>query len=476
MNPSNKRSKMKILLTGANGYIGKQLLPILIEKGHHVTALVRQANYLWVPKSYCDHVHIIEGDLLNYEKIAQIPQDIEIAYYLVHSMKEKRNDFKNLEVISAKNFVKLIQPTTIRQVIYLSGLISQEKLSFHLDSRKSVENILRLGNAPVTVLRAGIIIGSGSASFEIMRDLVEKLPIMIAPKWLRKKIQPIGIDDVLDYLISVIDHPQCLNDTFDIGGPDEMSYREMLMRFAKMRGLRRHIITIPVLTPKLSSYWLYFMTKTNFRLAKALVESLKNNIVCNDHRIKKIIPKTCLNFEKTLDSIFLSKNFKEIKKLDSKLLQEFKFGCITDLYEIVFQCQPNKVKEAIWRFSDFYHTSWAWKLRGFIDLFFGGPGLRRGRTHPHRLNPGDTLDFWQVLIADEKSGRLLLYCEMLIPGEAWLNFEVIANKNEKGGLLRQKVIFRPKGLLGRLYWYAFYPLHFFLFSILVRKITCHAKN
>lgn len=483
---------MKILLTGANGYIGQRLLPLLVEAGHEVVALVRSARRLSIPQHCRDHVHVVEGDLLKYEKIAAVPADIDIAYYLVHSMTQTGTHFGNLEKTTAKNFLRLIEPTAVRQVIYLSGLISDENLSPHLLSRKRVEDILRSGQTPVTTLRAGIILGSGSASFEIMRDLVEKLPIMVAPKWVKNKLQPIGIYDVLEYLVSVIDHQECLNDTFDIGGPDVMSYREMLMRFAKMRGLRRHIITVPVLTPRLSSYWLYFVTSTNFSLAKALVESLKNNAICKDQRIRKIIPKTCFHFEEALHRTFAKieenavisswKDSMVMSDLNPNLLEYVQipeFGCLTDLQEMPFECDPEKVKDAVWAIGGncgWYYMNWAWVLRGLIDRLFGGTGLRRGRTHPTRLRNGDALDFWRVLLADEKHRRLLLYAEMRLPGEAWLEFEVIANENGKGGVLRQKATFRPNGLLGRLYWYSIHPFHWFVFVGLARGIIQHAEG
>lgn len=481
---------MKIFLTGANGYIGQRLLPLLVEDGHDVVAMVRSARRLEVPAHCRDHVQIIEGDLLKFESVGDIPQDIDVAYYLIHSMTQTDGHLGNLEETTANNFLRLIAPTTIRQVIYLSGLVSEEKLSPHLRSRKRVEDVLRSGPTPLTTLRAGIILGSGSASFEIMRDLVEKLPVMIAPKWVQNKCQPIGIYDVLDYLVSVINHPDCLGETFDIGGPDVMSYRDMLMKFAEIRGLRRYIIGVPVLTPRLSSYWLYFVTRTNFSLARSLVESLKNNEVCRDNRIHKIIPKTCFQFEEALrrtfqkieDNAVLSswKDSMVLSDLKPNLLEYVqvpKFGCLTDEREITFQCDPKLVQNAVWAIGGdrgWYYMNWTWSLRGFIDQIFMGTGLRRGRTHPKRLRAGDALDFWRVLLADENQGRLLLYAEMRLPGEAWLEFEI--RPSESGGSLIQKATFRPNGLLGRLYWYGIYPFHWFVFRGLAKGIIQYAEG
>ncbi len=487
----NGRGYVKILLTGANGYIGQRLLPLLVAEGHSITAMVRSAARLEIPHHCTDHVQVIEGDLLKFETIEEVPKDLEVAYYLVHSMTQTEGHLDDMEVMAAKNFLKIIAPTNIKQVIYLSGLVGDEELSPHLRSRKRVEEVLRSGPIPVTTLRAGIILGSGSASFEIMRDLVEKLPVMIAPRWVQNKCQPIGIYDVLEYLVLVIDHPDCLGESFDIGGPDVMSYRDMLLKFAEVRGLRRYIIGVPVLTPKLSGYWLYFVTSTNFSLAKALVESMKNNAVCQDQRIHKIIPKTCFHFEEALrrtfekieDNAILSswKDSMVMSELSPNLLEYVqvpKFGCLTDVQEIPFQCDPDRVKEAVWSIGGdrgWYYMNWAWVLRGFIDQLFLGTGLRRGRTHPTRLRAGDVLDFWRVLLADEKHRRLLLYAEMRLPGEAWLEFEIIPNQGG-GGILRQKATFRPHGVLGRLYWYGIHPFHWLVFIGLARGIISHAEK
>ena len=481
---------MKILLTGANGYIGQRLLPLLVEAGHQVVAMVRSANRLEVPPHCRKNVQVVEGDLLNYNSIGQLPSDIDVAYYLIHSLTQIKGQLEELETKTAQNFLRLLEGTSVRQVIYLSGLVNDDNLSPHLESRRSVDATLRAGPTPVTTFRAGIILGSGSASFEIMRDLVEKLPVMIAPRWVRNKCQPIGIFDVLEYLVSALDHPGCIGQAFDIGGPDVLTYQEMLLRFAKLRGLRRYIIGVPVLTPRLSSYWLYLITSTNFTLARSLVESLKNNAVCHENRIQKVIPKKCFSFEEALmrtldkieENVILSswKDSMSASDLDPNLLEYIKvpeFGCLTDLQEVPFECSPDAVTEAVWAIGGdrgWYYMNWAWRLRGFIDQLFLGIGLRRGRTHPTRLRAGDALDFWRVLLADRKQRRLLLYAEMRVPGEAWLEFEVVPTGS--GGILRQKASFRPNGLLGRLYWYSIHPFHWFIFSGMANGIIRHAEE
>ncbi len=476
---------MKILLTGANGYIGQRLLPLLVDAGHTVYALVRSKRRLNLALHCKKHVKIIEGDLFRPSAI-ELPKELDAAYYLIHSLARKEGKLLDAEIEAAQNFLKIIKPTDIRQVIYLSGLVGDDNLAPHLHSRKRVDEVLRSGPVPVTTLRAGIIIGSGSASFEIIRDLVEKLPAMIAPRWVENQCQPISIFDVLDYLVQVLDHPKCLGKAFDIGGPDILTYRQMLLTFAKIRGLKRFILGVPVLTPHLSSYWLYLITSTNFTLASTLVESLKNHAICHDKTIQEIIPKKCLSFEealkKTLDrieeNICLSswKDAMVTSDLNPILLEYMKvpeFGCLTDKQEVAFTCNPDKVMEAVWSIGGhrgWYYMNWLWTLRGFIDQLCMGIGLRRGRTHPTRLRPGDALDFWRVLLADEKQRRLLLYAEMKVPGEAWLEFHVI------DGVLHQKATFRPNGVFGRLYWYGIYPLHALIFKGLARGIVKQAAN
>ncbi len=287
---------MKILLTGVSGYIGKNLLPRLLEKGHEVVALVHQTKTIDLPAS----VQVIEGDLLDAKSLGRIPTDIDAAYYLVHSMGYSQGNFAEMERLSAINFQKRLSQTAARQIIYLSGLANEEPLSRHLASRKQVDELLRQGSVPVTTLMAGIIIGDGSASFQIIRDLVEKLPFMIAPKWVSNLTQPIAIQDVLDYLILVLDHPACFHKHFEIGGPDILSYKQLLLGYAEAKGLKRYIISVPVFTPNLSSYWLYFITRASYPLSRSLVESLKNNAICKEARIRELFPKKLLSYKEAV--------------------------------------------------------------------------------------------------------------------------------------------------------------------------------
>lgn len=481
---------MKILVTGANGYIGGRLITLLAEMGHEVYALVRSRIRIEIAEKFKKQIHVIECDLLHLDSLSQIPKEIDVAYYLVHSMSYSEK-FDQLEATSAKNFTDTIGKTDAKQIIYLSGLSNDDHLSKHLSSRKRVGEILRGGGVPVTIFMAGIIIGSGSASFEIIRDLVEKLPIMVAPRWIKSATQPIAIRDVLEYLTLSLGNERCFGKSFEIGGPDVMSYKEMLLRFAKARGLKRLIITVPVLTPRLSSYWLYFVTSTSFSLAKYLVESLVNDAVCKERAILEVIPKKLLTYEEALAIAFSridedwvpsswkdSFNASRLSPDLSAYMQVPRFGVLSDVQLIDFVGSADEVQKGIWSIGGkrgWLAMNWAWTIRGYIDKLVGGTGLRRGRTHPTKLKPGDALDFWRVLVADEKSRRLLLYAEMKIPGEAWLEFK-ISTPDGKFGTLCQAATFRPKGVLGRLYWYSMYPFHLFIFKRLAKRLALGLTN
>lgn len=269
-------------------------MPHLLQRGHTVYALVRKKE------QFPSNVHVIEADLLDRDSLNRIPEEIDAAYYLVHSMKESSSAFIEMEAESAQNFQERLSMTKAQQIIYLSGLVNEENLSKHLMSRKNVDRILRKGTIPVTTLMAGIIIGAKSASFQIIRDLVYKLPIMVAPRWIENLTQPIAVSDVLDYLILVLGDPRAFQKHFEIGGPDVFTYKELLLEFARLSGLKRKIFTVPVLTPRLSSYWLYFVTSASFPLAQSLVDSLKNNAVCKEGKIKELYPKKLLTFEEAI--------------------------------------------------------------------------------------------------------------------------------------------------------------------------------
>ena len=470
---------MKILLTGATGYIGKRILPILIQKGHYVVCCVRDKKRFNPPNSILKHIDIIEVDLLKPETLKNIPKDIDGGYYLVHSMSSTSN-YEVLEKNSAKNFRNYIASTTIKHLVYLSGIVNNSQLSKHLESRKNVEQELSKGNYHFTTLRAGIIIGSGSASFEIIRDLVEKLPIMITPKWLQTKCQPIAIADVITLLTESLFNQAVFNKSFDIGGPDILTYKQMLLGFASVRGLKRRIFIVPVMTPKLSSYWLYFVTSTSYKLATALVHSMKVEVIAKDNSIKDLISIKNIPYSEALERTFLKIKSNEITSswkdafISGNLsmnISDFinvpEFGCFKDKKSIPI-LDFEKCRDNIWKIggkNGWYKANYLWKVRGVIDKLFGGVGLRRGRTNPIEISTGDTLDFWRVLYANKEEGRLLLFAEMKLPGEAWLEFRIDQN------ILYQTATFRPKGLLGRLYWYAVIPFHHIVFKGMINNIV-----
>lgn len=291
---------MKILLTGTTGYIGKSLLPEILKDAHEVVCCVRNRARFADSTFYDGNIQVIEVDFLDESTLLNIPEDIDVAYYLIHSMSDTNEDFEVLEKKSALNFRNRIEQTTVKQVIYLSGIVNDEKLSKHLNSRKSVEDILSAGKFHLTTLRAGIIVGAGSASFEIVRDLVDKLPLMVAPKWISTKSQPIAIRNVIEFLKGVMRFQDAYDQSFDIGGPDILTYREMLLGFAKVRKLQRWIITVPVLTPKLSSYWLYFVTSTSYTLASSLVSSMSVEVICKKNNLHKKLNIELLSYEQAI--------------------------------------------------------------------------------------------------------------------------------------------------------------------------------
>tara|TARA_B110000285_G_scaffold179506_1_gene202175 strand:- start:48 stop:1490 length:1443 start_codon:yes stop_codon:yes gene_type:complete len=474
---------MKILLTGSTGYIGKRLLPTLIEAGHHVVCCVRDTKRFNPPKSLRDNISVIKLDLLDQSSLEHIPKDIDGAYYLVHSMSSS-GDYKSMEETSAINFRNALQRTNVKHVIYLGGIVNEVELSKHLTSRKNVENELSRGDYNFTALRAGIIIGSGSASFEIIRDLVEKLPVMITPKWLDTKCQPIGISDVISLLTKTMFNSKTFNQDFDIGGPDVLSYKNMLLQFGKERNLKREIWVVPIMTPKLSSYWLYFVTSTSYKLATSLVNSMKVEVVCRDNRINTILELNPISYTQALKRAFTKIENNEILSSwkdsysssglnfnISEFIQVPSFGCFKDSRTRDLKNREITI-DKIWSIggsTGWYYGNWLWKLRGVMDKFAGGVGLRRGRTSPISINVGDTIDFWRVLYANKEEGRLLLLAEMKLPGEAWLEFKVTGDK------LTQTATFRPLGIAGRLYWFAVFPFHGFIFKGMLKNITIDKK-
>ncbi|WGH74277.1 SDR family oxidoreductase [Tenacibaculum tangerinum] len=470
---------MKILVTGTTGYIGKRLIVKLLESNHQLVCCVRDLDRIPDEFENNPNVTFIKVDFLNAEDTS-FPKDIDAAYYLIHSMATSSENFENLELTCAKNFKKLVEPTNCKQVVYLSGIVNDNSLSKHLQSRYQVEQELRSEAYALTTFRAGIIVGSGSASFEIIRDIVEKLPVMVTPKWLKTKTQPLAVRDVLAFLENTLLVEKTYNQSFDVCGPEILTYKEMLLQFAEVRGLKRYIYTLPVLTPKLSSYWLYFVTSTSFNLAKALVDSMKVEVIAKPSNINELLnvhpmpykEAVALAFQKIEQNEVIS-SWKDAMSSGvfqdqlAKHIQIPQYGCFKD--ERVREVRNEKdTLNKIWSIggeNGWYKFNFLWKVRGYIDKLFGGVGLRRGRRHPTELEPGDPLDFWRVLLADKKSKRLILLAEMKLPGEAWLEFKI------EEGKLYQRAIFRPKGIWGRMYWYAVLPFHGIIFKQLINFLS-----
>jgi uncharacterized protein YbjT (DUF2867 family) len=472
---------LKILLTGATGYIAQRLLPVLLDQGHQVICCVRDKKRFNDHNYHTENLIVIEADFLDKESMQNIPDDIDIAYYLIHSMSTQSGDFENMEQLCAENFKERIQETNTKQVIYLSGIINETQLSKHLTSRKHVEDILAESSFALTTLRAGIIVGSGSASFEIIRDLVEKLPVMITPKWLKTKCQPIAIRNVVEFLSGVVGRSDTYNESFDIGGPDILSYKEMLLRFAKIRGLKRRILVVPVMTPKISSYWLYFVTSTSYALATNLVHSMKVEVICKPNNLASRLIINLIDYDTSIKLAFdkIEQNLVLSSWKDAQTSNIFQKGlshyievpvngCYKDVRKLKIEnSQP--VLDKIWAIggkTGWYYGNWLWEIRGIMDQFMGGVGMRRGRKSATEISAGETLDFWRVLLSDKEEKRLLLYAEMKLPGEAWLEFKI-----DENNILSQTATFRPLGLWGRIYWYAVLPFHGFIFKGMLKNIA-----
>ncbi|MBT8324111.1 MAG: SDR family oxidoreductase [Winogradskyella sp.] len=470
---------MRILITGTTGYIAKRLALQLLEDEHELVCCVRDLNR--IPDEIEEHplCSFIKIDFLKPED-QTIPEDIDAAYYLIHSMATSADDFEELERQCAQNFKDSVEATNCKQVIYLSGIVNDDSLSKHLKSRLQVEQTLKSEKYALTTFRAGIIVGSGSASFEIIRDIVEKLPVMITPKWLNTKTQPLGIRDVLTYLSGGLGKTQLYNKSYDIFGPEVLTYKEMLLQFAEVRGLKRYIYTLPVLSPKLSSYWLYFVTSTSFQLAQALVDSMTVEVIGKPSDINDHIAIEPMTYKKAVDLAFqrieqnsIISSWKDavssgvFKDQLSKHVELPHYGCFKDVRSREIKDEDFTINQ-IWSIggrNGWYSFNRLWKLRGYVDKLFGGVGLRRGRTHDTYLEPGDPLDFWRVLFADKDEKRLLLFAEMKLPGEAWLEFKIVKDK------LYQRAVFRPKGVWGRLYWYMVLPFHAFVFNGMINALV-----
>jgi uncharacterized protein YbjT (DUF2867 family) len=485
------RSK-PILLTGATGYIGGRLAPQLLAAGRSVRCLVRDPRRL-SGRDWVDRAEIVTGDVLDRASLETALAGCSAAYYLVHAMGASRRGFEQRDRQAAENFARAAEDAGLEQIIYLGGLgrraVADENVSAHLHSRHEVGDILRQGRTPVTELRAAMIIGSGSASFEILRALVYRLPVMICPKWVVTRTQPIAVRDVLAYLVGCLDAPATRGGRFDIGGPDILTYREMMERFARIVGLKRRMFVVPWLTPHLSAYWINLVTPVPGSIAFPLVEGLKAETICEEQRIQEIVPVERTDFEtavrRALDKIgqhdvetrWTNASLPGVEPSAPRLdltprsfpLRDCQRRVVDAPADVLFARIQRIGGEAGWHFG-----TWLWRVRGAIDRALGGVGLRRGRRDSVKIRIGDAIDFWRV--EDFVPGkRLLLRAEMKVPGEALLEFAVRPLDDGRSELL-QAAYFRPARFWGRLYWYGIYPVHVAVFRGMARNLARAAES
>lgn len=483
----NKNRERIYLVTGASGYVGGRLVRDLLNDKKIVRVLVRDAKKI-VGQSWASHVEIVEGNASNPEDLDQALAGIHTAYYLLHSI-NVATDFVHIESAMAKGFAEAAERASVSQIVYLGGIANDENRSRHLTSRMETGTNLAAGSTPVLELRAGIIIGSGSASFEMLRHLTHRLPIMTTPKWVSNRTQPIAIRDVLYYLRAAANLATPVDGIRDIGGPEVVTYAKMMQKFAAISGLRkRMIIQIPVLTPKLSSLWIGLVTPVPTSLARPLVESLISEVVVDPRKsIDSVIPLPAEGLLTVTQSIELALSRTADNQVDTRWSDAAYptapwqkaqgdpswAGELTlkDHREVTTDVPLSFIWseiEGIGGVNGWYGSGWLWYLRGLIDRLFGGVGLRRGRRDPQFLRIGDSLDFWRVEEL-EKGRRLRLYAEMILPGKAWLEFDLLEVDGKT--LITQEALFAPRGLGGQIYWYLVSPFHFFIFPTMLRNIV-----
>ncbi|MCT4351566.1 SDR family oxidoreductase [Streptomyces sp. Je 1-79] len=486
---------LRCLVTGATGYIGGRLVPELLEAGHRVRCLARTPAKLR-DQPWSGEVETVRGDVTDAETLAPALRDVDVAYYLVHAL-GGGHDFERTDRLAARTFAEQARAAGVRRIVYLGGLTPRDvpdaSLSPHLRSRSEVGRILLESGVPTTVLRAAVIIGSGSASFEILRYLTERLPVMVTPSWVRTRIQPIAVRDVLRYLVGSARMPEDVCRAFDIGGPDVLTYLGMMRRYAAVAGLsRRLIVPVPVLTPRLSSHWIGLVTPVPRAIARPLAESLKYEVVCDEHDIAAWVPDppgTPIGFDRALDlALQRVRDAQVITRWSSASVPgapsdplptdpDWAGGSLyTDVRELTVDASPQalwRVVEGIGGENGWYSFPLAWAVRGWFDRLVGGVGLRRGRRDATRLRVGDSLDFWRV--EEIERGRLLrLRAEMRLPGLAWL--EMYAESDgERGSRYRQRALFHPRGLAGHAYWWSVSPFHALVFGGMARNIALKAE-
>jgi uncharacterized protein YbjT (DUF2867 family)/uncharacterized protein YndB with AHSA1/START domain len=476
-----------VLVTGATGYIGGRLVPRLLDMGCRVRCLVRDPARLQ-GRPWHSAVEIVAGDVLQPATLAQAMQGVEVAYYLIHSLGAGA-DFHQRDLIAARNFSVEANAAGVKRIIYLGGLAeASPTLSEHLRSRQQTGDFLRSGGVPVTEFRAGVIVGSSSLSFEMIRYLTERVPVMICPRWVYTRTQPIGIREVLEYLMAALTVPESSGQIIEIGGSEVVTYGDMMMIYAEVRGLKRWMVPVPVLTPWLSSHWVNLVTPIPAVIARPLIEGMRNENIVRDPSARRLFPKIQpVNYRTSVERALNRLQASSIETAWSDALSTSQ----SDLPPVILTNQEGMILEHRQRIIDaspadiykvftgvggrrgWFYMNWAWEIRGLLDRLIGGVGLRRGRRDPDELRVGDALDFWRVE-AVEPEKLLRLRAEMKVPGLAWLQFQV-TRREDGQSLLVQTAFFAPKGLFGWLYWYALYPIHRIIFSGFIDQIAQRAK-
>jgi uncharacterized protein YbjT (DUF2867 family) len=474
---------MRILIVGASGYIGGRLAPLLAAAGHDLVLMSRDARPL---AARFPDARVVAADLLAAGTLAPALEGIEVAYYLAHSMGAGERGFAERDRLAARNFARAAARAGVSRIVYLGGLGDDAAdLSHHLASRHETGTELAAHGVPVTELRAAVIIGSGSASFEILRHLTERLPVMITPRWVGTRCQPIGIRDVLDYLVATLDHPE-VTGVVEIGGPDALSYGDMMRTYARQRGLRRFMIPVPVLTPRLSSYWVSLVSPVPAGIARPLIEGLRNEVVVHEPRPAASFDLAPLPFPDALQRAIdrtdrhdvESTWFDALATPDKASLSSVtsREGMIVERRQRSLASPAGRVFAEVERLGGLAGWPYAnllWRVRGLMDRAVGGPGMRLGRRDPDHVRIGDAVDFWRV--EEVRRPELLrLRAEMKVPGRAWLQYEVIEATG--GSRLVQTAFFEPKGLPGLAYWYLLYPVHGLIFRGMIRALADRAAR
>jgi len=479
-------SQQLILVTGATGYIGGRLVPRLLDLGYHVRCLVRDPSRLQ-GRPWHNTVEIVAGDVLQPESLASAMDGVDAAYYLIHSLGGGA-DFHALDLTAARNFSAVAKTAGIARIIFLGGLAeSATELSEHLRSRQQTGDALRESGVPITEFRAGVIVGSGSLSFEMIRYLAERVPVMVCPRWVYTRTQPIGIREVLEYLTAALAVPESSGRIIEIGGSDIITYGEMMTIYAEVRGLRRWMLLIPILTPRLSSYWVNLVTPIPAMMARPLIEGLRNENIVHDPSARQLFPAIePVSYRTSVERALTRLQASNIESTWSDALSTSQGtvapviltsqeGMLLEQRQLVVAASPAEVFRVftgIGGTRGWFYLNWTWEVRGFIDRMLGGVGLRRGRRDADEVRVGDALDFWRVE-AVEAERLLRLRAEMKVPGKAWLQFSV-SPRDDGSSLLSQTAFFAPKGVPGWLYWYALYPVHGPIFSGLINQIAQRA--